>query len=163
MKAKPFILGGLHGIGHLLLGVGGWMIWRDHLPFAEWTWPWPVVAAVVLYLPVAGVVASLLVSAYLLLAATFKINVNELFAGQGIEDYKSFLRLRFAPDGTLTIYAIGVDKISHRWVPQSAGSWFRPATPLKPRLVDDPVVFPAAGLSSHSIPPLRPGAVGPIP
>ncbi|HEU5040337.1 MAG TPA: hypothetical protein VFT84_05935, partial [Gemmatimonadales bacterium] len=90
-----------------------------------------------------GLAALLLVSLYLLVASRFRVNLNELFAGQGIEDFKSFLRMRIAPDGTLTIYAIGIDKISKKWVAQSTGSWFRPDKPLRPRLVDDPIVFAA--------------------
>lgn len=141
-RSIPFLLGGLHGVAHVLFGIGGWLLWKQ-LPFDELTWPLPVLSAVVLYLPVAGVASALLVSAYLLVAANFKVNVNELFAGQGIEDFKSFLRIRIAPDGTLTIYPIGLDKISKKWVAQPAGSWFRPEQPLKPRLVDEPIVFAA--------------------
>jgi hypothetical protein len=151
MKATPFVLGGLHGVAHILMGVLGWSIWK-HLPLAKLNWPWPPVAATVVYLPLAGVVAALLVSAYLLIASRFKVNLNELFAGQGIEDFKSFLRLRFAPDGTLTVYSIGLDKTSKKWVPQTTGSWFRPVNPLKPRLVDDPVVFSPATTSPGAFP-----------
>ncbi|MFD0595557.1 hypothetical protein ACFQZ4_52685 [Catellatospora coxensis] len=98
-----------------------------------------------------GVAAALLVSLYLLIAASFKVNVNELYAGQGIEDFKSFLRMRFAPDGTLSIYVVGIDKISKKWVPQAAGSWFRPATALKPRLVDEVITLGPA--KQHAAPP----------
>jgi hypothetical protein len=140
MHAKPFVLGGLHGVAHIALGVLGWMAWRE-LPFVDWRWPLPPVMAALLYLPIAGVAAALLVSAYLLIASSFRVNLNELFAGQGIEDYKSFMRLHFAADGTLTIYVIGVDRVSHRWVAQPEGSWFRPAKALRPRLVDQPIVF----------------------
>jgi Calcineurin-like phosphoesterase len=144
MHARPFVLGGLHGIAHIGLGVLGWMAWRE-LPFVDWEWPLPPIMAALIYLPIAGVAAALLVSAYLLVASNFRVNLNELFAGQGIEDYKGFLRMRFAADGSLTIYSIGVDKVSHRWVAQSEGSWFRPAKALRPRLVDEPVVFAPAG------------------
>ena len=40
------------------------------------------------------------------------MNVNELFAGQGIQDLKGFLRMHIDADGTLTIYPIGVDTVS---------------------------------------------------
>ncbi|HEX6686434.1 MAG TPA: metallophosphoesterase [Candidatus Limnocylindrales bacterium] len=138
----PWVLGGLHGVAHLVLGIGGWLIWKQ-LPMRSLTWPLPVLSAVAIYLPLAGIAAALLTSTYLLVASRFRVNLNELFAGQGIEDFKSFLRLRFAPDGTLTVYPIGIDKISKRWVAQSTGSWFRPDKPMRPRLVDDPVVFSA--------------------
>lgn len=140
MRTKPFVLGGLHGVAHIGLGVLGWLGWRE-LPFVDWEWPLPPIMAILLYLPIAGVAAALLVSLYLLVASNFRVNLNELFAGQGIEDFKSFLRLHFGPDGSLTIYAIGVDRISHRWVAQNEGSWFRPAKALRPKLVDEPVVF----------------------
>lgn len=143
-RTVPFLLGGLHGVAHILFGIGGWLIWKQ-LPLRDLTWPLPALSAVVVYLPLVSVAAALLVSAYLLVAANFKVNVNELFAGQGIEDFKSFLRLHIAPDGSLTVYAIGVDKISTRWVPQSNGSWFRPRSPMKARLVDEPVRFGMAG------------------
>ncbi len=162
MKAVPFILGGLHGVAHILMGVGAWSIWK-HLPLAKLNWPWPPVAAAVIYLPIAGIVAALLVSAYLLIASRFKVNINELFAGQGIEDFKSFLRMRFAPDGTLTIYAIGVDRISKRWIPQATGSWFRPVNPLKARLIDDPVVFSAATARPDGVPHMPSGLSTPTP
>ncbi|HZM84648.1 MAG TPA: hypothetical protein VFC19_53685 [Candidatus Limnocylindrales bacterium] len=138
----PVVLGSLHGAAHVVLGIVGWLVWKQ-LPFHDLPWPLPVLSAVAFYLPFAGLAALLLVAAYLLVASRFRVNLNELFAGQGIEDFKSFLRMRIAPDGTLTIYAVGVDKISKKWVPQSAGSWFRPEKPLQPRLVDDPIVFAA--------------------
>jgi hypothetical protein len=143
-RTKPTVLGAIHGIAHIALGVGGWMLWRQ-LPFVDWQWPLPPIMAALLYLPIAGVAAALLVSLYLLISSHFHVNLNELFAGQGIEDFKSFLRLHFKPDGSLTIYPIGVDRVSHRWKAQNEGSWFRPAKPLRPKLIDKPLVFSPTG------------------
>ena len=56
------------------------------------------------------------------MASLFKVNVNELFAGQGIEDAKSFLRMHIAADGTLTVYPIGVDRICRQWVADPDGT-----------------------------------------
>jgi len=73
----------------------------------------------------------------------FDVNVNELFAAQGIVDTKSFLRMHFAPDGSLTIYAIGVDRVSRRWRANPAAPphapWIEPVDPVRYKLVDDPV------------------------
>ena len=99
------------------LAAAGTWVWLQ-LPFYDWPWPLPAVAAAVLYGPVIGLVASQLVAAYLLVAGAFGVNLNELFAGQGIEDAKSFLRLRIDPDGTLTIYPIAVDRVSRDWQAQ---------------------------------------------
>jgi hypothetical protein len=145
-RARHFLAGSLHGLVHLGLGLAGGLLWLE-LPFAESAWPLPLLAAVVLYLPVAGLVGSQLVAAYLLVASWFGININELFAGQGIEDHKSFLRLHLAPDGTLTIYPIGVDRICRHWrpdpdSPHPDAPWVVPAEPgsLRVRLAEDPVV-----------------------
>jgi hypothetical protein len=106
-----------------------------------------VAAAVVLYLPVIGFLATQLCALYLLVASSFKVNVNELYAGQGIEDGKSFLRMHISADGTLTVHPIGIDKICHEWVADPEGdhdaSWLRPTQPLTARLIEQP--FTVAG------------------
>lgn len=142
--ARHGILGVSHGVAHILLGVAGAWLWL-RLPFVDWPWPLPVVAAAVLYGPVAGLVASQLTAAYLLVAGSFRVNLNELFAGQGIEDAKSFLRLHIAADGTLTIYPVAVDRISRDWRPNPDGAadspWLEPEKPLRVRLVEPPIVI----------------------
>jgi hypothetical protein len=84
-----------------------------------------------------------LLSWYLLIASQFDVNVNELFAGQGIEDAKSFLRMHIAADGTLTIYPIGIDKICHNWIAdpnaEAHTSWLRPQESLPVHLIEEPI------------------------
>jgi hypothetical protein len=130
---------------HLGLGVAGGLAWLQ-LPFADWVWPLPLLVAVVLYLPVAGLVGSQLVAAYLLVGSVFRINLNELFAAQGIEDHKSFLRLHIARDGSLTIYPIGLDAACRSWRPDPEADrpdapWIVPAKPgaLHLRLAEAPI------------------------
>jgi hypothetical protein len=149
--ARHFIAGTVHGVVHLGLGLAGGLAWRE-LPFVDEGWPLPLLAAVVLYLPVAGVVGSLLVAAYLLVAARFQVNVNELFAAQGIDDYKSFLRLHLATDGSLTIYPIGVERVCRRWradpdAERPDTPWVVPADPdsLRIHLAEPPVTLPPPG------------------
>jgi hypothetical protein len=149
--ARHFVAGTLHGMVHLGIGLAGGLVWLE-LPFAAAAWPLPLLPAGVLYLPVAGLVASQVVAAYLLVAARFRINVNELFAGQGIEDYKSFLRLHVAADGSLTVYPIAVDRVCQHWRPDPGAShpeasWLVPAEPgtLRARLAEPPVPVDPAG------------------
>jgi hypothetical protein len=40
---------------------------------------------------------------------------NEVFTGQSIPDYKNLLRMRFRPDGSLTIYPLGVQRAGRDW------------------------------------------------
>ncbi|SCL17002.1 hypothetical protein GA0074694_1852 [Micromonospora inyonensis] len=142
--SRHWILGITHGLAHVALAAAGTWVWLQ-LPFYHWPWPLPVVAAAVVYGPVIGLVASELTAAYLLVAGSFGVNVNELFAGQGIEDAKSFLRLRIDPDGTLTIYPIAVDRVSRRWQvnpdQSPTASWLVPDAPLAPRLAEPPVTL----------------------
>lgn len=97
--------------------------------------------ATVLVVLAAGLLASLVLSTFLLLAAR-GANRNELFAAQSIEDHKGFLRLRIADDGTLTLFALGVDRVPRRWrwSPGPAPRW-TPRTPVEVHLVDEPIVL----------------------
>lgn len=139
--ARHAILGVIHGLAHIALGATGTWLWLK-LPFYEWPWPLPVVAAAVLYGPVAGLVASQLTAAYLLVAGSFGVNLNELFAGQGIEDAKSFLRLHIAADGTLTVYPVAIDRVCREWRANPDGAadspWVEPTEPLVARLAEPP-------------------------
>ncbi|MGW5667991.1 metallophosphoesterase family protein [Micromonospora sp. NPDC003776] len=141
---RHWLLGISHGLAHVALGAAGTWLWLQ-LPFYDWPWPLPAAAAAVLYGPVIGLVSSQLVALYLLVAGSFGVNLNELFAAQGIEDSKAFLRFRFDPDGTLTIYPITLDKVSHAWQVNPdqfpTASWLLPKTPLTPRLAEPPIVL----------------------
>ncbi|MGX6605358.1 metallophosphoesterase [Micromonosporaceae bacterium Da 78-11] len=151
--SRHWILGLLHGFAQIGLAVLGTWAWLS-LPFHDWAWPGPLVVAAVVYGPVIGFVATQLCALYLLIASYFDVNVNELFAGQGIEDAKSFLRMHIAADGTLTINPIGVDKICRNWVADPDGaaqsSWLRPAEPLTPHRIEPPIVIPPPAVDSRS-------------
>ncbi|WP_127545092.1 metallophosphoesterase [Actinoplanes sp. OR16] len=140
--ARHWILGLLHGFAQIALAAGGTLAWL-RLDFRDWAWPLPLVVAAVVYGPVIAILSTQLTAAYLLIAARFGVNVNELFAGQGIEDGKSFLRMHIGADGTLTIHPIGVRKVCHDWQPDPDGDpespWLRPETPLIPHRIEPPV------------------------
>jgi hypothetical protein len=141
-RLKHWILGVLHGAAHIGLAVLGAWLWLA-LPFHNLRWPLPVVVAALLYLPVAGLVASWLVGVYLLVASMFDVNVNEVFAAQGIIDYKSFLRLKLDADGALTIYPIAVRRVGRRWraAPEEPPDkpWIEPVQPIAYTLAEPPI------------------------
>ncbi|MFI7539715.1 metallophosphoesterase [Actinoplanes sp. NPDC049599] len=163
--ARHWILGLAHGFAQIGLAAGGAWAWL-HLPFHDWAWPGPLAVAAVLYGPVIAYLATQLVSLYLLIASFFDVNVNELFAGQGIEDAKSFLRLHIAADGTLTVYPIGITRICRQWVADPHGapdsSWLRPEEPLPAHLIEPPVVVdgPADPATPAPDSPARPAPAG---
>jgi hypothetical protein len=144
---RHWILGVAHGFAQIgLAGLGAWVWLR--LPPHNWEWPGPLIVAAVVYLPIIGFVATQLCALYLLVASVFKVNVNELYAGQGIEDGKAFLRMHISADGTLTVYALGVDKICRKWAADPDGPddapWLKPEQPLTACLIEQP--FTVAGV-----------------
>jgi hypothetical protein len=139
---KHYVLGLSHGAVQILVGVLGLAVWRM-LPFDRMRWPAPVLIAAVTYGPVAAIVATEVVALYLLVASRFGVNLNELFAGQGIQGYKGFLRLHIGSDGTLTVYPIGLDDANKRWRAMPAAPahapWIEPTGPLRPHLIEPPI------------------------
>ena len=139
--ARHLILGVAHGAAHIALAAGGTWVWLGL--DRDWSWPLPLLVAALGYGPLAGLLATQVAAAYLLVAGRFKVNVNELFAGQGIEDAKSFLRMHVAADGTLTVYPLAVDRVCRRWHADPGGRadspWLRPSEPLPVRLIETPI------------------------
>jgi hypothetical protein len=85
----------------------------------------------------------MLMGAYLILAnQLLGLHRADVFASQSIRDFKNFLRLHVARDGTLTIRAYGVDRVCRQWrfnANAPAGqSWMLPETGqrLTARLID---------------------------
>jgi len=74
---------------------------------------------------------------------------NQVYSGQSIADYKNFLRMRLAPDGTLTVYGLGVDRVGREWDhdgEDGGGPCFVPRRePPAVRIVDGPLQFDPAG------------------
>jgi hypothetical protein len=109
------------------------------------------VVALVLGLFVLGaVVGSLVMALYLALVDRLRLNTNELFAAQRIEDHKNFLRLRIDPEGRLEVFPIAIDTIDRKWRLRradergdgdgSGGGWFVAGDRGSgPRLVEDPI------------------------
>ncbi len=70
---------------------------------------------------------------------------NQVFAAQGIEDRKSFLRLHLDRDGDLHVHALGVDEICRDWTGPFEGreeARFRPVAGREPRVRRVDVVPP---------------------
>jgi hypothetical protein len=155
-SARHYVLGVTHGLIQLAMGVGALLVWRM-LPFETLPWPLPIVAAVGLYGPALAVAATEVTCLYLLIASRFNVNLNELFAGQGIQGYKGFLRLHIGRDGGLTIYPIGLDSASKSWranpdAPEHA-PWIEPKKPLRTKLIEAPIVLGRGGAHRAPEPP----------
>jgi len=80
-------------------------------------------------------------------------NANQVFTGQSIPDYKNLVRMRFAADGGLTLYPLGVDRAGRDWkyTPgQAPAPTFTPsgAAPAA-HPIDVPLRYDAAGRRAH--------------
>ena len=147
---KHLVAGVLHAVGHLALSVA-WAalirwLYHDVLPTGPaGDWLAFLIAALGTAF-VIGFADAEVVALYLLVASRFGINMNEVMAAQSIEDHKGFLRLHIAPDGTLTIYPVKIDKICRHWRPDPGGAptapWLQPEQPLKAELIEAPIVVP---------------------
>jgi hypothetical protein len=94
-----------------------------------------------------GPVGSFILGLYLFISIrVFGRHGNEAFSSLRIEDYKEWLRLRIAPDGTLTIFAIAIDRVPRRWRDSIRGgeptSVADDSRASAPRLIDKVVVKP---------------------
>ncbi|MEU8659385.1 metallophosphoesterase [Actinoplanes philippinensis] len=139
---RHWVLGVAHGLSQIGLVIAGTWVW-EQFPFRNWQWPGPLAVAAVAYGPLIAIVSTQLVALYLLIAARFDVNLNELYAGQGIEHAKSFLRLHIDADGTLTIHPLGVQRICKEWEADPDGEphapWLRPRTALTVHRIEPPI------------------------
>jgi hypothetical protein len=146
---RTALVGGLlHGAAQVGLGIG-WTasVFALHRYRPHWL-PDALLALLVVAVTVVviGAVAALLTGIYLTVASQFDVNLNEVFAGQSIEDYKGFLRLRVDAAGDLTIYPIKIPRVCRRWQADPDGApgdpWLRPTQPLRAELIEAPIVVP---------------------
>jgi hypothetical protein len=147
---RSVVAGVLHALVHLGLSVGWALViyWLYHDVLSPGgASDWLVFAVAVVGTPVViGFVDAEIVALYLMIASRFGINLNEVMAGQSIEDHKGFLRMHLAKDGTLTIYPVKIDKICREWRPNPDGEpadpWLLPEQPLKAELIESPIRIP---------------------
>jgi hypothetical protein len=82
-----------------------------------------------------GILASTVMGSYLLLSLNvFGKHSNEAFSSLRIENFKNFLRMRIAGDGTLTVFPIGLTE-----VPRDDGSDSPKNPPLRPHMIEKPI------------------------
>lgn len=139
------ILLGLVHSGLQLAAVGGFMMAASRLTSSL---ALDGTASVLAFLAILGVVGgaggALGMAAYLWATNKLGFHANEAYAPLRVMDFKHFLRLRVAADGTLTVFPIGIDRVCRRWrlVPDGPldAPWFLPARDeVETRLIEGPV------------------------
>jgi hypothetical protein len=147
----------LIGLGHSLLQFGGLglaivVASRISSPLGD-SAPSLAVFLVLVFL-LGGVGGALGVSGYLWATNCLGFHGNEAFAALHHTDQKNFLRLHIGADGSLTLYPVGIERVTRRWrfdpgAPPSS-PWLVPATEAPgPHLIEPPVVFEPGTDASH--------------
>ena len=141
-----FTAGFLHALGHFALSVA-WAafvrtLYHDVLP--DRAADWLVLLIVVVVTPsFIGFLDAEIVALYLWIASRWRINYNEVFAGQSLEDHKGFLRLHIDRNGTLTVYPVKLPEVCRDWRANPGGAptdpWLDPNQTLVPELIEDPI------------------------
>jgi hypothetical protein len=135
-------IGAVHGLAHL----GAIIAWIGLLRL----WLQPIESPgmyLALFLGASaiggGLIGSWVMALYLSQADRVRLNSNELYASQRMRSYKNFLRLHIDHEGVMTIYPIGLRRTSRTWNLRTEGepldSWFEPARPLTPELIEAPI------------------------
>ena len=94
------------------------------------------------------IIGSFVMGLYLLISLNvFGRHGDQAFAALNIQDFKNFLRLHIARDGSLTIYPVKIEHVPRRWRDRVAGdatpSRVVPDEPLQATLIEPPIVIPS--------------------
>ena len=142
----------LHGLTHLAaLFFVGWAASALTAPSGNPSAGQLLLAAPILF--VGGYVAgSVIMGLYLFLSLRlFGRHRNDSSSALGSPDWKNFLRLRIAEDGTLTIFPIGLRRVARRMraaAPGETASRFVPEGGSAPELIEEPIVVAAPRAAS---------------
>ncbi len=102
-----------------------------------------LVAFLALMFLLGGVGGTVGMSGYLWATNMAGFHGNEGYAPLHHMDQKHFLRLHIDAAGDLTVYPIGVERVSRHWELRPddppAAPWFGPASPIEPHLIEQPV------------------------
>ncbi len=141
------IAGPIHGFSHVLavffLGWGAayFAVTTMHLEFKSI--PQLLVSGGIIF-GGGWVIGSSILGWYLLISLNgFGRHGNEAFSSLAIEDWKHFLRLKIDRDGTLTIFPIGIRRVSRQWEKRPDGTsrphCVPPENDVGPELIDGPI------------------------
>ncbi|HEX6126148.1 MAG TPA: hypothetical protein VFZ23_12315, partial [Pyrinomonadaceae bacterium] len=150
-KTYKRVAGLVHGLAHLIAAffigwfaylVTHWLVdtWGVPVPSTRYNLIWFFTVLVIGGLG-GYVLGSMIMGLYLFVSLRFfKRHSNETFSAMKIQDYKNFLRMHIAADGTLTIYPIKIQKVPRNWVEGDGRS--APSDGSSPELIEkEPIVI----------------------
>jgi hypothetical protein len=139
------VLGGAsHALAHLaaafLVGWAAYLLTTETLELLYGSISQLLVSGLITFVA-GGIVGALIMGIYLFISLQiFGRHSTEAFSSLRIQDYKHWLRLRIDAAGRLTIFAIGIDRVSRRWrrAERNGAPTLEPydARATAPRLID---------------------------
>ena len=147
-KYVRIFAGPLHALAHFagVFGLG----WAAAYWFADYSTVWQVVLSALLIFGGGYFVGGFVMGIYLLITLNiFGVHHNEAFSSLSLESYKNFLRFKIDEDGTLTVFPIGIERITKNWKEGDKSSGDPACTPAmdplpesnRPFLIEEPIVF----------------------
>lgn len=100
-----------------------------------------VMMSALIFGAVGSLAGPLIVGSALILANRLGLNDNELFSAIRVADYRCFVRIRVDADERLTLFPIGVDRITRTWRVDDgeSGPVLQPAEPIVVRAIEEPI------------------------
>ena len=141
-------LGAVHGLLHIFVAVV--LMWVSAMIIGEHVTGllWRSGAMIALMLVFGWLAGSIIWALWLyIISATTGGHFNDLFSSQALEGWKHFLRFHMQPDGSIKVYAIGLDEVPSKWTFQPdrdcSEPFFAPAggATLDATMIDDPFVL----------------------
>ena len=145
-----YIAGTVHGLVHVaaVFFIGWWASYVVVQRGFEFTSISQLVLSGALIFLLGWIIGSVILGLYLLISLNvFGRHTNEAFSSLAIADWKNFLRMKIAVDGSLTIYPIGIRRVATKWAERPSpgqGLRFTPSDPAAtgPELIERPIVIP---------------------
>lgn len=141
-------MGPVHALVHLsavfLLG------WAAAYLFSEFSTLPSVLLSIALVFTGGYIVGSKIMGLYLFLSLNlFGVHHNEAFSALSIADYKNFLRFRIDKAGDLTIFPVGIERVTRKWrdgerskgEPKVVPDVDPLETKYKPFLIEEPIYY----------------------
>ena len=139
------VVGVFHGAAHVAVGLLLFALFVNvnaGLPWVPASEVWRVPVFLVEMLVAGSVIGGVVFALYLLAVSWSGAHINDVFSSQAIQHYKHFLRFHIDAAGSLTMYAIGLNRVPS-WALDKDPSrterqpWFHPASgTLDAHLID---------------------------
>ncbi len=142
-KIYRWVAGFFHALSHIFAALSISIALFPTISFGAWTY-W-----IRFFAMFTGgyILGSFLMGVYLFISVNiFRRRSDEAFSALRTQDYKNFLRLHLAENGSLEVYPIAIEKIPRKWRFNETAAPFEPlwlpeGADLEAALIEDPIII----------------------